>query len=419
MALIDDIIGILQDAYDSSLTGLSATQTIATLGRYLAGIGGMFYIGKSVMGQIARNESINFIPLIRPIFFLMAVGWSSNICDSIDSICNSIAITSSGDVQKMKEAYETYDNQLEKTIELKWANIAKNEKDYDAQFGDGAYASTTFDWERNVVIGVSKFKDDFVAGLLDVITEILQWINYFAFMVMYLMSFLFRICLRAVAPIAIGIAIFDGFSNNAVEWLGKYINYALLPAIANLYGAISFNILTKMMITLTSAGIVGDENAKNTSYDITTMGAVYVAVLVVLIIGWFFIPTIANMVVSVGGSSAAAQGFAARSAALGAGATAGAKMTARNSIIASGAISGGIKEGYAGVVNGGKTGISMGQNAGMGNYGSSALGMASAIGGGIYNGAIGAFKGGGDANVAAKKMRRRASYRYGSGRYGA
>ena len=69
MALIDDIIGILQDAYDSSLTGLSATQTIATLGRYLAGIGGMFYIGRNVMGQIARNESINFIPLIRPIFF--------------------------------------------------------------------------------------------------------------------------------------------------------------------------------------------------------------------------------------------------------------------------------------------------------------------------------------------------------------
>jgi type IV secretory pathway VirB6-like protein len=302
---------------------------------------------------------------------------------------------------------------------LKWANIAKNEKDYNAQFGDGAYASTTFDWERNVVIGVSKFKDDFVAGLLDVITEILQWINYFAFMVMYLMSFLFRICLRAVAPIAIGIAIFDGFSNNAVEWLGKYINYALLPAIANLYGAISFNILTKMMITLTSAGIVGDENAKNTSYDITTMGAVYVAVLVVLIIGWFFIPTIANMVVSVGGSSAAAQGFAARSAALGAGATAGTKMAARGGVITSGAITGGIKEGYAGAVNGGKAGMSMGQNTGMGNYGSTALGMASAIGGGIYNGAIGAFKGGGDANVAAKKMRRRASYRYGGGRYGA
>ena len=104
---------------------------------------------------------------------------------------------------------------------------------------------------------------------------------------------------------------------------------------------------------------------------------------------------------------------------MGAGATAGTKMAARGGVITSGAITGGIIEGYAGAVNGGKAGMSMGQNTGMGNYGSSALVMASAIGGGVYNGAIGAFKGGGDANVAAKKMKRRASYRYGSGRYGA
>lgn len=418
MALINDVIDILKDAYATSLQGLTATSTIATIGRYIAGIGGMFYIGKSVMGQISRNESINFIPLIRPIFFLMAVGWSGSICDSIDGICDSISISAQYDSEGMKKAYENYDNQVETAIAKKWENIAKDKAAFEKEFGEGSYSETFgTQWTNNVVIGISKMKDDFIAAILDTTTEVLQWVNYFAFMVMYLMSFLFRICLRAVAPIAIGIAIFDGFSNNAVEWLGKYINYALLPAIANLYGALSFNILTKMMKALIDNGIIGNENAKIDSFDITTFGAAYIAVLIVLIIGWFFIPTIANMVVSVGGSSAAIQGFAGRAAALGAGVAAGAKMAGRGAVMSGGAVQGafqGAKDGF----NKSQSGWQSSGMSGQMTAGQMAGNAAGSMGSMLFGGAKGAVKGAGDANVATKRFKRNMSYRYGSGQYG-
>lgn len=418
MALINDIITLLENAYNTDFKTLSSAAKIAEYGKYLAALGGMIYIGKSIIGQVARNESINFIPLVRPIFFLLAVAWSTSICDSIDSIAKNLSGAASSDVQQMKDNYEAFNQKLEEIIEKKWEKIRESSEAYDTEFGENAYADSN-GISQSVAVGFGEMKDQFVAALLDTTTSILQWINYLAFMAMYIISFLFRICLRAIAPIAIGIAIFDGFSNNAFEWLGKYINFALLPAIANIYGAFSFKIMTNLMKQFVDAGIIGNENAANPSISVSTMGAVYIAILVIMLVGWFFIPTIANMVVSVGGTSAVAQGFAARSAALGAGAGRSAATAGKMTVMAGGAMNGGISSAVSNYQSGYSGASSMAQQKGYGSVGAglagTGVGAIKAVGGFFK----GASQGAASANIGRKNMAQNFSYKYGNERYAA
>lgn len=404
MAIIDDMIVMLNTVYQDNINDQSTFKSISEIGRALAGIGGLVYIGKSIIGQIARNESINFIPLVRPLFFILAIAWSSEICDNIDSITGLISKDGSKSVESMKAEYAKMDKKMENMITAKWNKINTDQATYDAEYGDGAFAEdgSGLGLSKDFAVGFGRMKDQFIAGILDVLTTVMQWINYLAFMAMYIISFLFRICLRAIAPIAIGIAIFDGFSNNAIEWLGKYINYALLPAIANVYGALSMRMLTGMMDSFTTAGVIGNENAKNVSMSVATFGGAYVAILAILLVGWFFIPTIANMVVSVGGSSAAVQGFAARSAALSSAAGKGVSSAGKGGMMAGGGIAGAGK----GLVSGFKSTDSQGN--------SQQGGVMGAMGGAFSGMASGAAR----TNLGMKAAKKNFSYNYGSGQFG-
>ena len=68
--------------------------------------------------------------------------------------------------------------------------------------------------------------------------NILSAVHDVCYILMILVSVFFRLLLRVVAPIAFGIAIWDGFTNNIFEWVGKYLNYTFLPFAAGIYATI-------------------------------------------------------------------------------------------------------------------------------------------------------------------------------------
>ena len=84
-------------------------------------------------------------------------------------------------------------------------------------------------------IAVGKMSDDFKSAMYDFTQSMLSLLGDIAYIILYLISAVYRIILRIVAPLAIAFAIFDGLSNNVLEWFGKYVNYALLPMVAGIY----------------------------------------------------------------------------------------------------------------------------------------------------------------------------------------
>ncbi len=99
-----------------------------------------------------------------------------------------------------------------------------------------------------------------------------------------------------IGPLALGISVFDGFQHTLHNWLSRYINVYLWLPVANILGTIMANIQTIML----QQDIKQIQANGATSFNSTDTG--YLIFLIIGIAGYFTIPSIANYIVSVGGS---------------------------------------------------------------------------------------------------------------------
>ena len=324
--------------------------------RGIAGIAGLFYIASKLSGQIIRNEGINFIPLLRPFALMILIGLIPDITTLIDTTFKKVAVAARADSESVKVRVDELQKKREQAVKRKWKEIEDNEDAYNTEFGepedDGMFKSVI----KTFNIATGKMSDDFKSALYDFTQAMLSLLGDIAYIILYLISAIYRIILRVIAPLAIAFAIFDGLSNNVIEWFGKYINYALLPMVAGIYQniAVTLNIgfLDEMMIS-------GDMSTTLPGQDPFAFGLVYTGVLIILLVLYTQIPSITNMIMVVGGSSGIIQGLTGKS-------IAGASTAKRigGMSVAGGTMSAAAM-GTAGAM--GSVAKQMGQSRGMGN----------------------------------------------------
>jgi conjugative transposon TraJ protein len=101
------------------------------------------------------------------------------------------------------------------------------------------------------------------------------------------------IVLAIIGPLCFGLSIFDGFQHTLKQWLARYVNVFMWLPIANIFGAIIAKIQENMILAANSGNLQGNEFGNtNTAYLIF---------LLIGIIGYFTVPSIANYVMNVGG----------------------------------------------------------------------------------------------------------------------
>ena len=279
--------------------------------RGIAGIAGLFYIGSKISGQIVRNEGINFIPLLRPFALMILIGLIPEITNLIDATFKKVAVAAQADSESVKQRVAELQKKREQAVKKKWQQIEENEDAYNMEFGepeDDMFKSVS----KAFNIATGKMADDFKSALYDFTQAILALLGDIAYIILYLISAIYRIILRIIAPLAIAFAIFDGLSNNVIEWFGKYINYALLPMVAGIYQNIA---VTLNMGFLDEMMISGDMSSTLPGQDPFAFGLVYTGVLIILLVLYTQIPSITNMIMVVGGSSGMIQGLTGKAAA--------------------------------------------------------------------------------------------------------
>lgn len=305
-----DIIDTLQKLYQAQiLRADSYANMIEAKVRAAAGLGALIYIFSRLLGQIARNEAIDFLPYLRPFLLVCMIASAPRFCTILDEFGTEITDTIDAANGSLHDRVKAQTATLQKKVEEKWDKVGSDPALYKDIFG------TDLDKDREGVLGdmavdfkiwFGKVSEDFKFQLLSYTQDILLAIMQVAEAVLFLLSMSYRLVLRMGAPIAFAIAIFPGFTNNIAEWFGKYINYVLLPVVAALYGGIAFA-ASEAYLSFYDAGaavVAGGSEAQQPEF----LGLAYIALLIMLLIGYLQVPSMTQMIVSVGGVGAMVQG---------------------------------------------------------------------------------------------------------------
>ncbi|MGF7218805.1 hypothetical protein GGR92_004984 [Spirosoma lacussanchae] len=303
---------MLFDAY-KTLLGLYADMTASTMDitalieskiRAVAGIGALVYIFSRLIPQVMRSESIDFFPYLRPFMLMVLIGLSPRICNGIDKLGESIRTAVERQNGTLYEKIAEQTKLLQQTVDAKWQEIGEHPelfRQVDPTFNPDAFGA-------GLKLQFAEYSEKFKYELLSYTQDILLALMQLAECILFLISFTYRLVLRMGAPIAIALAVFPGMSNNIAEWFGKYINYTLLPTVAALYSSIAFKVTLKYLSYYDPKTIVLGNAGGAEAHTPEYMGLAFIGILVMCLIGYCQVPSMTNMLVTVGGVGAMVQG---------------------------------------------------------------------------------------------------------------
>jgi len=99
--------------------------------------------------------------------------------------------------------------------------------------------------------------------------------------------------LAILGPLCFGLSIFEGFQHSLKQWLARYVNVFMWLPVANIFGAIIAKIQENMIIGIQNGNLGGN--------DLGNTNTAYLIFLLIGIVGYFTVPSVANYIMNVGG----------------------------------------------------------------------------------------------------------------------
>jgi conjugative transposon TraJ protein len=302
---IQGLQGTLNGVYNDMLPMCSQ---LIGVGRAIAGFGALFYIGSRVWRQIANAEPIDFYPLMRPFALGLAILLFPTVIAIINGIMSPTVSATGGMVQNSDAAIATLLKAKEAAVEKtdtwqmyvgadgdgdrdKWYKYTHPE-DKDGS-GEGMLASVGNDMK----FAMSKASYNFRNSIKEWMSEVLQVLYESAALCINTIRTFYLIILAILGPIVFGLAVFDGFQHTLTVWLAKYINVFLWLPVANIFGAI----IGKVQENMLKLDIAQVQSAGDTFFSSTDTA--YLIFLIIGIIGYFTVPSVANYIVNAGGGN--------------------------------------------------------------------------------------------------------------------
>lgn len=296
---------VLDQLYDEMMPLCSQ---LIGVGRGIAGFAATWYIAYRVWGHISRAEPIDFYPLFRP----FVIGFAVIIFPTVIVMINGVmkpTVTSTGTmVENSDKAIATLLKQKEEAIkktELWQIYVGENGNgDRDRWYrythpddptgnGEGWFASIGND----IRFAMAKAGYNFKNTIKEWMSEVLQLLFQAASLCIDTIRTFYLIILAILGPLVFGIAVFDGFAHTLTIWLARYINVFLWLPVANIFGAVIGKIQEKMIaLDIQQIGQTGDT-------FFSPADTAYLIFMIIGIIGYFTVPSVANYIVHAGGGN--------------------------------------------------------------------------------------------------------------------
>lgn len=275
------------------------------VGRAIAGFAALWYIAVRVWGHIARGESIDFYPLFKPFVIGFAVAVFPSVIALINGVMQPTVEGTKNMVTKSDAAIEVLLKQKEEAVkkselyQIYVGSSGEGDRDKWYQYTHPDEDASDEGWMEaignNIRFAMSKASYNFRNDIKEAIAEILQLLFAAASLAINTMRTFNLLIMAILGPLAFGLSVFDGFGHTLKHWLARYVNVFLWLPIANIFGAVIGKIQEQMLkIDITQVAEQGD-----TFFSSTDMG--YMIFLIIGIIGYFSVPSIANHILWVGG----------------------------------------------------------------------------------------------------------------------
>lgn len=270
---------------------------MAGVAKGIAGLGALFYVAHRVWQSLSRAEPIDMYPLLRPfaiglciMFFpTIVLGTINGIMSPIVQGTNKMLTTQTFDMntyraQKDKLEYEALKRNPE-TAYLVDNELFEEQLD---QLGITDAAQIAGMYIERGMYSLKKSVQNFFRELLELLFQA-------AALVIDVIRTFFLIVLAILGPIAFAISVWDGFQSTLTQWITRYISvYLWLPA-SDLFSCI----LARIQVLMLQNDIT--ELQSNPAYSVDASNAVYIVFMVIGIIGYFTIPTVAGWIIQAGG----------------------------------------------------------------------------------------------------------------------
>ncbi|RXK86986.1 conjugative transposon protein TraJ [Filimonas effusa] len=339
---IKSLHSVLDTLYDEMMPLCS--QLIA-VGRGIAGFAALWFIAARVWGHLARAEAIDFYPLFRPFVIGMAVIlFPTAVIGVINGVMKPTVSGTAALVQNSDQAITELLKQKEEAVKNsdyyemyvgengqgdidKWYKYTHPD-DTEGSAHDGLFSSIGND----IKFAMAKASYNFRNSIKAFMAEVLQVLFAAASLCINTMRTFNLIILAILGPLAFGISVFDGFHHTLKHWIARYLNVFLWLPVANIFGAVIGKIQENMLkLDISQVNQSGD-----TFFSRTDAG--YLIFMIIGIVGYLTVPSIAGQIIHVGGGDAltgkttALAGAAAGAAAGVAGAAVGAAVSGTNAI---------------------------------------------------------------------------------------
>lgn len=308
---------ILRDLYTQMLPLCSDMIGVA---KGIAGLGALFYVAYRVWQALSRAEPIDVFPLLRPFALgLCIMFFPTIVLGTINAVMSPVVQGTHGILESQIENVEAL-------------QAERDALEYEARVREGK------EWLVNDDVYEQKMSD---LGIRQVGTMVSMWwehtwysikmwfrqlisdffellFNAAALSIDTIRTF-FLVVLSILGPLSFALSVYDGFQSTLTNWLSRYISVYLWLPVADLFSAV----LSKIQALMLQSDIA---LLKDPSYVPDGSSGMYIIFLIIGIIGYFTIPTVAGWIIQAGGGGSGTRGVnsvAGKSAAM-AGGVAGA-----------------------------------------------------------------------------------------------
>jgi conjugative transposon TraJ protein len=279
--------GVLSQLYQQMLP---LCQGMISVARAVGGFAALWYIAARIWKHIAAAEPVEVYPLLRPFALGVCIAAFPAVLALMNGVLQPVVSATENMVARSNNAIAYLTSRPDEDDSLpagqqnadpdKWYQYSHP----DNANPDGSSGNPISDafsgWS------IKNMARKWIAEVLNVLFQAaalcLDTIRTFKLIV-----------LAILGPLCFGLSIFDGFQHTLKQWLARYVNVFMWLPVANIFGAIIAKIQVNM-ITLAQSGQLQGNEFGNTN-------TAYLIFLVIGILGYFTVPSIANYIMNVGG----------------------------------------------------------------------------------------------------------------------
>lgn len=291
--MFDNLHQILANLYQDMMPLCSNMIGVA---KGLAGLGALFYVAYRVWQALSRAEPIDIFPLLRPFAIgLCIMFFPTIVLGTINAVLSPV----------VKGAHTIMENQI---VNVQSLQTEKDNLEYEARVREGkAWLVNSEEWDKEMEeLGIwdtpeimsmwmERLWYDIKAWFREVVRDFFELLFNAAALTIDTLRTFFLVVLAILGPIAFAFSVYDGFQATLTQWLTRYISIYLWLPVSDIFSSV----LSKIQELMLKQDIA---LLQDPTYIPDGSNGVYIVFLIIGIIGYFTIPTVAGWIIQSGGA---------------------------------------------------------------------------------------------------------------------